>query len=810
MSTILIAENILDADDFNAATEQEGEHVGQPVPDSENTGAFRLLSKGDVEDFSYSGTATDDGAGDKTTVIDSVLSIYGDDYFISGIVTITSGAATGETKTITDFAQATGTITMAAFSTQIVTGVTFTLTVPFSSRDFRVELTGSGDVGDATFKWSHDGGTTYFGRDDPYDYPGAAYWPYSVIADISFGFRAQIVQADNDDLICFYQENNATPDTKYRISSDGGVTWGAEKDLSSDDFRCALKIKSGRILCFVDNNATLFYSDDNGQTFSSFPYAPVNVPEHVIETYNGELVAVRTDSGTIKFYKSTDGGVTFSDEIEVVNDANDQENPGIVQAQNGDLIAVYQSDEDVITRIEAKCKISTDGGVTWGSKIAIMDWSAGPSNRDYPHMIRDFDGTLYCIARKTTIIQALSKSIDNGQTWSAEISITPLLTDEHKYGKLALLAGINGPTMIVVFQNASDGRVEWGQCGMWEAYSSNVMACAPELIKQRLICNASIVWHGGGGISGDKWTVAPAYHYAMSNLIEDSPSFPWRSEQDGIACTIVLDMGANNRFAVSGVGFFGCNLRSFDFQMNATDSWDSPSIDQSISFDLTTAGVVDSVSGNVVVDAALMASYKDHALKGTFLRMLDGTDSGVTWKILDNVGDNIFLDTTASHNIAGADTFAIFQSNASKIFTEGVYQFIRISIDIQQTSDDFYQIGSMVAGEAISLTKSWAVGYQKDHQYNIEQLRTMGGGIVSIKRSDNVRKRIFTVTWPAADAVREEIAALLDYVEGKNITLIPDSDTLIDCYLVKLISDLSQLHRFNDTFEISAIFEENN
>ena len=167
MATKIIAENILQPEHFISATEQAGGYIGQPIPDSANAGDFTLLSSGNIADTVYSGTATGDGAGGGTTVVDVLLAAYGDDFWIGATIEITSGAYDGETSTITDFAQATGTLTFAALSGQIVTGVTFTLTLSYASREFEVELISSGDAGSATFKWSHDGGNTDFGRDNP-------------------------------------------------------------------------------------------------------------------------------------------------------------------------------------------------------------------------------------------------------------------------------------------------------------------------------------------------------------------------------------------------------------------------------------------------------------------------------------------------------------------------------------------------------------------------------------------------------------------------------------------------------------------
>jgi hypothetical protein len=99
---------------------------------------------------------------------------------------------------------------------------------------------------------------------------------------------------------------------------------------------------------------------------------------------------------------------------------------------------------------------------------------------------------------------------------------------------------------------------------------------APDAIEQKLVCNVGIVWHGGSGAVGDDWSFEPEYVYSMANLIEDSPSKPWRSETDNADCSIVIDMGANVRHYADGVGFFGSNVRQLNLQMHTADSWALP------------------------------------------------------------------------------------------------------------------------------------------------------------------------------------------------------------------------------------------
>jgi hypothetical protein len=1012
MSVKLIAENILDADDFSSATEQEGEYIGQPVPDSDNTGDFRLLSaNGDITDFSYSGTATTDGAAGGTTVIDSVLFAFGDDYFIGGSVAITDflqdtgdfsetdaaarialtdantvtvtdldndedarlsidktadhfdgdfefhvdikctangangdrcgvwalanttdslndidtasgdyfavywmesggsdyfvleecdggtlytdtssavivntqyylkitrdddagtygtvycyiyddeamtslvdtltvalhtskkdfrylywvigyeggggGAAwdgvisdleivKSESKSVTDFAQSTGTLTISAFTYQVNIGTAFTLTVAFATRDFRVELIDAGDVGNATFKWSHDGGTTYLGRDDP----NQANWlnKTAAISDVHQPSGAKdylIVKANDGTILLFYLDNTDSQKLKCSRSIDNGLTWGSGIDITGYEAHSIfwpISLSNGRILLYHwatgINQYRISYSDDYGLTWTTNTTSYPNWPTSIIELYNGNLILAYGDN-PVNIQKSIDGGLTWCNDVIV----NATANAGtLIQTRNGNIICAYQTDEDSAGDDEIKCKISEDGGTTWGSAILVMEFDQPVAGDEYiwPNLTKDINGRIYCLAEKSDDNDIVyTYSDDDGETWNYTTAavVSSHGSDEYEQPRAIIT---DHSTIIAAYSNTTDSTIEIVRRGIWEAYSANACPCAIKVQEQKLICDVGVSWHGGSGETSnpDKWSFTPDYSYTMKNLIEDSPSKPWRSEQDNIACNIVIDLGANETFRATGIGLFGCNIRTCSFQMNATDSWGSPSVDESISFDVDT-GTVDAVSGNAIQDTSLLANYKDHALAGMYLRMTSGTDNGVTWQIRDNAGDYIFLETTASINIAVTDTFAIFQSNITKTFTGGIYRFMRIAIPAQHTADDYYQIGSMVVGQTITLSDDFSVGYGKSHVYDIDMLRTPHGGMIPIKGAD--RKRIFELNWQATSDTQEELVAVIDYVEGKNIVLIPDHSDLTDCYLVKHIGDLQQKQRYLDYFDVTLTFEE--
>ena len=823
MTVKIIAENILSNADFISATDQAGGHIGQPIPDSGNTGAFNLFASGNIADTVYSGTATGDGAVGKTTVVDSLLAAYGDDYFIGATIAITSGACSGETATVTDFAQATGTITFAALTAQVVTGVTFTLTIPYATRDFRVELVAGGDPGTATFKWSHNGGATYLGRDNP----DQATWPMqktivSAELDTTYTNQAMIFKAGGK-LLAVHMNYIDSDHGSILFSDDNGITWGDEVKIAdtagSDptDIACGLPLSTGRILLFDGEDYKTYYSDDNGLTwalFSTLQYAFYDVRE----TADGVLIAAVRDNystaSAVKFTSSIDGGITWTTPSTVSDATNTQDRPTLCKNAKGQIIYAYSTDEDTLYAFDVKCKISSDNGATWGAAIDILDYYADGGTDHfmlYPWLELDLNGDVYCTASDATAAAGsdvvLSKSSDHGLTWGAAKIISAGSGTDYNNSYLKLI----GNEMFCVFQDTDNAHMITVRRGFFEAFSANGCPTPVDGSATLLTNDVSITFLGGAGIAADKWQFEAQYSYGMENIISHSPSKPYRATTDNFENNIVLDLGQYERFRATGVAFFGCNLRTLSFQMNASDSWGTPSVDESIVFDVGT-GTVDAVAGNMVQDTAFLADYPDHhfSSKGKaekyYLRATAGIDDGVTWGILDNVDGFFILDITTAISIVATDTFAIYQSYVSKTFTGGNYRYIRISIPAQETAEGYYQIGSMLAGQATALDKGWSRGYGKDIEFNIDLLRTPTGGFNPVKMSN--RSRVFTLSWPANETARGQLSATAEYLEGKNLALIPDHTDLKDCYLVKLDGSISQRHRYLNRFDTGLRFIE--
>ena len=998
MTAEIIAENILKDSHFLSATEEEGEYIGQPDPADANTGAFRLLASGDVEDFTYSGTATTDGAGAGVTVIDIVLARWGDDFFIGGTVAVTdylqdsadyvevdgdgrlvlttankltitdmdndediglyidktadhfdgdfefhtqvnntgtagndervglwavtnsiaslgaidtavgdyiavywldnagdewivleecnAGSLTNDTSiavamatehylkivrdesvgtygtvycyiysdvthstlvdtltlaltekqdfrylywmtsyesgggaaawdgtiqnfeivksesgAINDFVSATGTMTVAGLTYQVNIGTSFTLTIPYSTRKFITELITSGDAGSGKYKWSHNDGTTYLGRLDP----GTINWPGPfVLSDIDASDAADYykliqVQADNGDLLDFYCDE-ISDDTAVIISTDKGITWGTPLIIETNSYpTAALVLKSGRIWLYTSGDNC--YSDDNGVSWTMLAGLGF---EKAIELDNGNILAVATIANAVLCWISTDKGFSWSTSITIASDANDQSYPSVVQSTWGYVVCVYQTDEDAINDIEIKCKISYTHGSTWGNAKDVLDF--GAVDIMYPDIISDIDGTLYVVARSDVDDYVMTKSVDSGATWSAS-AVVLSQADTLLYPTLSL---VDGHIIDLTYVNDTDQTANVLRTGRWLAYAANACPAAINAIPQHLVCDVNLIWHGGAGIDGDIWTFEAEHDYAAENLISDSVSKPWRSKQDNIGCSLVIDMGANNSFLADGIGFFGCNVSTLDFHMNAADTWAAPTVDETVSFVIDTGTVSGTLVGNALPCVAFLADYKVHELKGKYFKPTAGTDSGLVWKILDNDAVYIYLDTTSAHNILTTDTFSVFQSKASKSFTNAVaFRYINIAISAQKTAEGYYQIGMMVAGKLISLSWEWSPGFKRPRTYDIDILEAKNGGMIPIKYGEPYNEWALSFPMTAdSDDVNSEIVSLFDSLDGKNLALIPSNADYTDCYPVKLIGGIDQTHVFKSKMKFSIRLRE--
>lgn len=806
----------LSGDDLLTATEQAGPYASQADPATANAGKVRPIISGTPADFTFTGTTTSDGNVGGTTLIDSYLAGWGDDFFIGAKVTITSGVASGEYKEITDFAQSTGTITVtSAFSAKIVSGVTFTIILRHASlysgsrRQFGLEVIASGDPGAATWVWQNDtSGTQKFGRKFPnaassFDAPRSL-GTLSVLGECR---QTQIVEADNGNWVLIFQEN-VTADWAVRISTDEGDSWSAAVGIGFDGAGMpaaditVFKVKSGRIYVFVYTHFS--YSDDNGATWSNpaLNDGETFTSQSCVELPSGQIGMAFYTSSNVLYYKIGMPGA-WSDRVTVYSSANIVAGVSLLLDKIGQLHFFFSYDNAGDTVI--KETVSTDFGATWATPMTIIS-SAG-KDVQFPTSCMDIQGDLWVAAHENTADEKIvfSVSTDNGATWGAKTDLYSVAGHDLSYPGLSLL---DGHYIVCTYQY--DATTLYNvRSGYWSNYATNSIPMPINGTRVKLMTGFFVTFLGGAAVAGDEWTFQTEFYNGAKNIFLDSPSKSFRSVTDGAACEIIFDTGsaASGKDRMDAFGFFGCNVGSLKVQANATNAWTTPSIDETVSF-FKVSGAVDATSSRHIKDSSLLANYKDHELTGYYLRATSGAVSGTTWKILDNVGSYFLLDGSLGA-LAPADTFNIFAPQMVHTFTptatsDGIFRFIRILITAQETNTGYYELGTVIMGVATAFAQCFAKGYNRDHVYDIQHLGTPSGGIVSVS-GGAAKKRMFSLSWARNREARKEVLYMMDQFQGKTLAFVPNDSDLLDVFPVRLTSNVSQTQEILDYMTIGPI-----
>ncbi|MHC4676011.1 MAG: sialidase family protein, partial [Planctomycetota bacterium] len=419
MAIKLLGQALLEEDHFLSATEQDGEYCDQPEPGANNVGSMRPVVSRDIEDFIISSTTTGAGDSNATSLIDSGLSIFGDQFWVGAKVVLSDDPSiasdiAGEERTVSGFTQSTGELVVSsAFTDDVPSGTPYTLTMEFDDVDFRLELLTAGNPGEANFKWSHDGGNTWLGRMDPTTVP----WTVAQVNKFTAtgGGLAWLFELSNGNWFFLYDPHTAPPASfGYRISTDKGMTWSDYTLVEGfNSPGVALHLSTGRIM--IIQYTLRCYSDDDGVTWTTVT-VPTKTCQYAIELPNGNILGFNwvTD---LNCFVSTDGGFIWGSNVVVSDAANTQRDGCACLNQLGEVVCVYSSDELSTGNYEIKCKISGDGGASWSDVIDVMNYSG--ANLQSPFVCLDIDGSLYCMVEDiTNDLYEVARSTDNGETWT--------------------------------------------------------------------------------------------------------------------------------------------------------------------------------------------------------------------------------------------------------------------------------------------------------------------------------------------------------------------------------------------------------
>lgn len=259
------------------------------------------------------------------------------------------------------------------------------------------------------------------------------------------------------------------PRIYYKRSMDGGTSWGADVQLTTNNGTSELSSVTvlGQTVHVVwddqrDGHNEIYYknSTNGGDTWGSdirLTNIVSNKTHPSVSVYATTVHIVWEDSrdGNIEVYykRSTDGGTIWGADIRLTNNSSSSHNPSI--AVSGLTVHVVWYDRRDGTD-EIYYKRSTDGGLTWGtdtrlsslplggcfrpsiasSGIAVhIVWYAGPGFEE---------SEIY-----------YKRSFDGGVNWNADLRLTNS-TGESSFSSICLSGGL----VHVVWQDERDGNTE--------------------------------------------------------------------------------------------------------------------------------------------------------------------------------------------------------------------------------------------------------------------------------------------------------------------------------------------------------------
>lgn len=198
------------------------------------------------------------------------------------------------------------------------------------------------------------------------------------------------------------------------------------------------------------------------------------------------------------------------------------------------------------------------------------------------------------------------------------------------------------------------------------------------------------------GSPGDTYTVTTGYQYAKEDVWREfRPSRCVRSSADGTTWDWRADAGANNQFKGDTIALFGTNFRTCTFEANATDTWGAPTVTVSLDATLVTSTVGAANRGPGYFGPAVSLNWRagqyrsDKDAHRFFVQV-----AGEVYEITDNDEDRLYVENVDFSAVTG--TFYIFGDRMAAILTFAQQRFVRISLPSQGTSDDYFQLGTVI------------------------------------------------------------------------------------------------------------------
>ena len=261
----------------------------------------------------------------------------------------------------------------------------------------------------------------------------------------------------------------------------------------------------------------------------------------------------------------------------------------------------------------------------------------------------------------------------------------------------------------------------------------------------------SIGGFNGGGVPGDTYTVASTYQYPKENIWREfRPSRHVRSSADNASWNVVFDAGSADTFRGNLVALFGTNFRTATLQLNAADAWGAPSVSVALDATIATFTVGAGVRGPGYVGPTASPSWRPSQFRsdGDAHRWFLST-GGVVYEITDNDNDRIYVDGVDFSAAAG--TSYIFGDRMASTVTFAQYRYMRLLVGAQQTSDDYYRVGTLIFDRSFTPAQTYDHGFVDRVEPNVEVFASEAGYRSSARIGP--RRHVLSVQWPPLDTL---------------------------------------------------------
>lgn len=282
----------------------------------------------------------------------------------------------------------------------------------------------------------------------------------------------------------------------------------------------------------------------------------------------------------------------------------------------------------------------------------------------------------------------------------------------------------------------------------------------------------------GAGVPDDSYVLATTYQWGKENVwAEFRPSRQVRSSADNATWTLVFDAGANSVFSVQHVAVFGTNNRQITFQMHTADSWASPSISQALTTVVSTGTVGSSnrgpgYFGPTVSPNWIRSQYKSDGLAHRWFVSVNSQ----TYEIQDNDASALYVPDVDFSGVTG--TYYIFADRgATDLGAIRRYRYMRLVYTAEQTADDYYRLGTMIAAVGYTPTIEYAHNFVDVVETNLETVESIAGiEGTSVLGAD---RRSLQIQWepinrmhPVYGRVGEEMEAFFRTLRGAKVPVV--------------------------------------